>query len=91
LCALEYKPLYQTRENFIDQVLCGRRHLIAHGLLVPISATDLIEAIDGAMELCEEVNAQLQGALIYGEYADKKPSLLANGIAEQTSTIAKKA
>jgi len=73
LCALEYKPVYQTRENFIDQVLCGRRHLIAHGLLISISATDLIEAIDGTMELCEEVNTQLQDSLIYGKYVDVKP------------------
>jgi hypothetical protein len=91
LCALDYRPVYQTRENFIDQVLCGRRHLIAHGLLMPISPTDLIEAIDGAMELCEEVNAQLQEALIYDEYIDKKPSQLANDSAAQTSLIAKKA
>jgi hypothetical protein len=74
LCALEYRPIYQTRQNFIDQVLCGRRHKIAHGLLVPVSSTDLAEAIDGAMELCEEVNNQIQEALIYDRHVDKPTS-----------------
>jgi hypothetical protein len=67
-CALEYRPLYQTRENFIDQVLCGRRHRIAHGLLEPISSTDLSTALEGAVELCDEVNEQIRDALIYDRY-----------------------
>ena len=71
ICALEYKPTYQTRENFIDQILCGRRHRIAHGLLEPVSAADLTEAVDGAMELCEEVNEQIQDALIYDRYMNR--------------------
>jgi MAE_28990/MAE_18760-like HEPN len=71
LCALEYKSIYQTRENFIDQVLCGRRHRIAHGLLEPVSSADLIQAIDGAMELCEGVNEQIQEGLIYSHYENK--------------------
>jgi MAE_28990/MAE_18760-like HEPN len=70
LCALEYRPIYQTRENFIDQVLCGRRHRIAHGLLEPISSADLVEAIDGTVELCDEINEQIQDALLYHRYAD---------------------
>ena len=69
-CALEYRPIYQTRESFIDQVLCGRRHRISHGLLEPISAADLIAALDGAVELCEEVNEQIQDALIYDRYME---------------------
>jgi hypothetical protein len=69
-CSLEYRAIYQTRENFIDQVLCGRRHRIAHGLLEPISAADLTSALDGALELCEEVNEQIQDALIYDRYVE---------------------
>jgi hypothetical protein len=69
-CALEYRPLYETRENFIDQVLCGRRHRIAHGLLEPVSSADLTAALEGAVELCEEVNEQIQDALIYNRYED---------------------
>jgi hypothetical protein len=71
ICALDYRPMYQTRENFIDQILCGRRHRISHGLLEPVSATDLTEAVDGAMELCGEVNEQIQDALIYDRYKDE--------------------
>lgn len=71
VCALEYRAIYQTRENFIDQVLCGRRHRIAHGLLEPVSASDLTEAINGAVELCEEVNEQIQDALLYDRYKDQ--------------------
>ena len=71
VCALEYKPISETRENFIDQVLCGRRHRISHGLLEPVSAADLIDVVDGAMELCEQVNEQIQDALIYDRYKDK--------------------
>jgi MAE_28990/MAE_18760-like HEPN len=68
ICALEYRPMYQTRENFIDQVLCGRRHRISHGLLEPVSEADFNEVLDGATELCEEINEQIQDALIYDRY-----------------------
>lgn len=68
VCALEYRPIYQTRENFIDQTLCGRRHRISHGLLEPVSTADFIDALDGAMELCGELNEQIQDALIYDRY-----------------------
>jgi hypothetical protein len=67
-CALDYRSIYQTRENFIDQVLCGRRHRISHGLLEPVSAADLTAVVDGAIELCDEVNEQIQDALIYDRY-----------------------
>jgi len=69
ICALEYRPIYQTREHFIDQVLCGRRHRIAHGVLEPVSAAELATALDGVMELCQELNEQVQEALIYDHYS----------------------
>lgn len=76
MCALEYKSAYQIRENFIDQILCGRRHRIAHGGLEPVTTADLIQVIEGAMDLCGDVSNQIQEALIYDQYKIQSPNMV---------------
>lgn len=66
--ALEYRPSYATRENFIDSVVCGGRHLIAHGELYPVSASDARYIASAVLTLCDEINDQIQTAAVYREY-----------------------
>ena len=68
-CAgLTYSATYQARENYIDSVVCGRRHRVAHGGWQPITATEARDLITDVMSLCEEINAQVQTAVVYEEY-----------------------
>lgn len=67
-CALEYLDYYALREKFIDEVLCGRRHRIAHGELEPVTTSALSEVVDGVIGLCDQLNEQLQNALVYDHY-----------------------
>lgn len=66
--ALAYQPCYATRENFIDTVICGSRHLIAHGEEYAISAGDARDVIVDVLSLCDEINSQVQTAAVYREY-----------------------
>jgi hypothetical protein len=68
MCSLDYLNEYSTREKFIDEVLCGRRHRIAHGELVPISDADLREAVDGVLDLCGRINDQVVETILDGKY-----------------------
>ncbi|WP_133054117.1 MAE_28990/MAE_18760 family HEPN-like nuclease [Mycobacteroides saopaulense] len=65
---LEYLPIYQLRENYIDEILCGRRHRIAHGVWQPITADEAHEVSTSVLELCAEVNDQVQTAAVYQQY-----------------------
>lgn len=65
---LEFLPQYELRENYIDEVLCGRRHRIAHGIWQPVSADEAREAAGSVLELCSEFNDQIQTAAVYEEY-----------------------
>lgn len=67
-CALDYLPVYQTREKYIDSVLCGRRHRIAHGQLEPVQEADFYDVIEESTNLCNEVNDQVQEAVIYQHF-----------------------
>ncbi|MCI4657326.1 MAE_28990/MAE_18760 family HEPN-like nuclease [Cryobacterium zhongshanensis] len=62
---LEYLPAYQTREKFIDSVVCGRRHRIAHGEWQPISGDDARAVAGDVLVLCAELNEQIQTAAAY--------------------------
>lgn len=62
---LDYLPAYQTRENFIDSVLCGRRHRIAHGDWQPISSQEARDVSLAVLDLCSEINLQVQEAALY--------------------------
>jgi hypothetical protein len=66
--ALTYLPYYATRANFIDSVICARRHLIAHGEILPVSVGDARDIILDVLTLCDEINAQVQTAALYREY-----------------------
>ncbi|MEU5263410.1 MAE_28990/MAE_18760 family HEPN-like nuclease [Amycolatopsis sp. NPDC021455] len=68
ICSLDYLDYYATKENFIDEVLCGRRHRIAHGGPQPISADDLSKTINRVLNLCQMVNDQVIEALLYEHY-----------------------
>ncbi|MDU0295221.1 MAE_28990/MAE_18760 family HEPN-like nuclease, partial [Saccharothrix longispora] len=68
VCSLDYRGDYQKREKFIDSVLCGRRHRIAHGGLEVISPQDLDAAIDGVLKLCSAINDQVIESLLYEEF-----------------------
>jgi hypothetical protein len=65
LLALDYLPQYALRERFIDQVLCGRRHRIAHGELEPIDIKELGGTIADVTMLCDILNNQVQEAALY--------------------------
>ncbi|HET7736896.1 MAG TPA: MAE_28990/MAE_18760 family HEPN-like nuclease [Nocardioidaceae bacterium] len=68
-CAgLDYLSAYETRENFIDSVVCGRRHRIAHGDWQPISRNEAREVAEDVLELCDELNQQVQTAALYELY-----------------------
>jgi hypothetical protein len=56
------------RENFIDKILCGRRHRIAHGHWQPVSAEDARSVADDVLLLCTEFAEQLQAAALYEQY-----------------------
>jgi hypothetical protein len=57
--------VYELRERFIDEVICGRRHRIAHGARQPITTTELNEVVHEVVHLCDELNAQVQEAALY--------------------------
>lgn len=68
-CAnLEYLPSYAVRENFVDSVVCGRRHRIAHGEWQPISKEEARSVAADVLSLCGEVNEQIQAAALYESY-----------------------
>jgi len=68
-CAgLAHLPTYATRGNFIDEVLCGRRHRIAHGVWQPITSLEANDVIRDVLELCTELSLQLQDAALYERY-----------------------
>lgn len=66
--SLEYLDTYKTRENFIDEILCGRRHRIAHGHWQPVTADDARSVADDVLLLCTEFAEQLQDAALYEQY-----------------------
>jgi hypothetical protein len=66
--ALDYLPYYETRENFIDHVLCGRRHRIVHGEWQPVSDHEMDDVVSGTLELCDQLNFQIQEAAIYEHF-----------------------
>ncbi|WP_143539431.1 MAE_28990/MAE_18760 family HEPN-like nuclease [Saccharopolyspora spinosa] len=63
ISGLEYLDVYLNRENWISEVLCGRRHRIAHGGLQPIGENDIEEAVNGTIKLCEAIYTQIVEAL----------------------------
>jgi hypothetical protein len=65
---LDYLPAYQTRENYIDSVVCGRRHRIAHGDWQPISGEEAREVSLAVLDLCSEINLQIQEAALYQSF-----------------------
>lgn len=65
---LDYLPAYETRENYIDSVLCGRRHRIAHGDWQPISGADARAVALDVLDLCTEINLQIQEAALYRSF-----------------------
>ncbi|WP_159449557.1 MAE_28990/MAE_18760 family HEPN-like nuclease [Demequina sp. NBRC 110057] len=65
---LAYKSVYATRQNFIDEVLCGRRHRIAHGEWQPIQIHEAIQVTHDTLMLCDELNTQIQEAAVYELY-----------------------
>lgn len=65
---LDYLSAYETRENFIDSVVCGRRHRIAHGEWQPISRDEARSVASDVLELCDELNQQIQTAALYESY-----------------------
>lgn len=65
---LDYLSAYETRENFIDSVVCGRRHRIAHGEWQPISRNEARSVANDVLELCDEINQQIQTAALYESY-----------------------
>ena len=65
---LDYLASYQTREKFIDSVVCGRRHRIAHGEWQPITSQEARQVGRDVIDLCGEVNQQVQTAAVYSEY-----------------------
>jgi hypothetical protein len=67
-CALDYLPYYEMRENFIDQILCGRRHRIVHGEWQPVSHDEMDETVWGSLELCDRLNDQIQEAAVYERF-----------------------
>lgn len=68
-CAgLDYLSAYETRKNFIDSVVCGRRHRIAHGEWQPISRDEAVQVANDVLELCDELNQQVQTAALYESY-----------------------
>jgi MAE_28990/MAE_18760-like HEPN len=68
-CAgLPYLPGYAMRENWLDTVVCGRRHRIAHGDWQPVSRTEAREVVADVLVLCSELNNQIQTAAVYREY-----------------------
>lgn len=68
-CAgLDYTAAYEAREKYIDSVVCGRRHRVAHGGWQPITATEARELVSDVLDLCEEVNGQIQTAVVYERY-----------------------
>jgi hypothetical protein len=68
-CAgLTYLEKYQMRENFIDEVLCGRRHRIAHGGWQPITADEARAVASDVLDLCTDLNQQVQEAALYERY-----------------------
>jgi hypothetical protein len=66
--ALDYLPYYETRENFIDHVLCGRRHRIVHGEWQPVSDHEMDDVVSGTLELCDQLNFQIQEAAVYEHF-----------------------
>jgi hypothetical protein len=66
--ALPYLSAYATREQFIDVVVCGRRHRIAHGDWQPVSSDEARSVARDVMELCSVLNDQVQTATVYREY-----------------------
>jgi hypothetical protein len=66
--ALQYLPYYATRENFIDSVICARRHFVVHGELYPVSASEARDVVFDVLALCDEINDQVQTAAVYREY-----------------------
>ena len=65
---LEYLPAYSVRENYIDAVICGRRHRIAHGDGQPVTAAEARGVAADVLTLCDEVNGQVQTAAVYRHY-----------------------
>lgn len=66
--SLDYLDSYKMRENFIDEILCGRRHRIAHGHWQPVSGEDARTVAEDVLLLCTEFSEQLQAAALYEEY-----------------------
>ncbi|MCK2221908.1 MAE_28990/MAE_18760 family HEPN-like nuclease [Actinomadura sp. ATCC 31491] len=66
--ALPYLADYSIRENFIDSVVCGRRHRIAHGEWQPIATSEARSVIGDVLKLCTTLNDQVQTAALYKQY-----------------------
>jgi hypothetical protein len=60
---LDYLPLYQTRQAFIDEKLLRSRNQVAHGELVSFSEEDAQERIDGVLYLLDQFADQLIDAV----------------------------
>lgn len=60
---LEYLPLYQTRQAFIDEKLVHSRNQVAHGELVSFSQRDADERIEGVLPLLSQFADQLIDAV----------------------------
>ena len=66
--ALDYLPAYDVRSNYIDSVICGRRHRIAHGAFEQVSPDEARQVAEDVLALCDELNLQVQTAALYREY-----------------------
>ncbi|MSZ77005.1 MAG: hypothetical protein F2667_07840 [Actinobacteria bacterium] len=65
---LQFGAIYQARENYIDSVICGRRHRVAHGSWQPVTPTEARDLLADVMSLCQEINDQVQTAVVYEHY-----------------------
>ena len=68
-CAgLDFDAVYDARQNYIDSVICGRRHRVAHGSWQPVTQDEARDLLTDVMMLCSEVNDQIQTAVVYEQY-----------------------
>lgn len=68
-CAgLQFLDAYESRQNYIDAVICGRRHRVAHGSWQPVTQDEARDLLADVMALCGDVNDQVQTAAVYEQY-----------------------
>lgn len=51
---------FALREKFIDIILAGKRHLVAHGILTPITLSELEQITKGTVDLLQVFKNELE-------------------------------